>query len=191
MKLMSEEHDEDYYKNAKIYKLVDNTNGNIYIGSTVRTLKQRLRGHENKYNMYLKGTQLYYGTSFYILENEDYNIHLLERVKNCKSKRQLHERERYYIENCENCVNKVVPTRTKKEYTICHKQDKAEYDKVYRELNRDHRLQLKRDHYYKNKEAIQAKLKAKIYCDACNYEVSKGHYSAHCKSQTHIQNANA
>ena len=38
------------YLNGKIYKLIDNTNNNVYIGSTCNSLKDRLKGHRDKYN---------------------------------------------------------------------------------------------------------------------------------------------
>ena len=44
------------YQLGKIYKIVDNTNGNIYIGSTCeKYLSNRLSGHQSKYKLYLKG----------------------------------------------------------------------------------------------------------------------------------------
>ena len=49
-------------------------------------------------------------TSFKILENNDYNIILLETVK-CNSKDELLQRERYWIEST-TCVNKYIPSRT-------------------------------------------------------------------------------
>ena len=33
------------YRNGKIYKLIDLTNDNIYIGSTIETLDRRLKRH--------------------------------------------------------------------------------------------------------------------------------------------------
>ena len=98
---------------AKIYKIIDNTNDNIYIGSTCQSLKKRLSEHKNDYKRFLKG--LFNNvTSFDILKNNDYKIELLE---NCdiKTKQELLQRERYYIENNE-CLNKIVPGRNKKEY---------------------------------------------------------------------------
>ena len=41
---------------AKIYKIIDNTNQNVYIGSTCKTLKERLTKHKNNYKLFLKGT---------------------------------------------------------------------------------------------------------------------------------------
>ena len=43
------------YQNAKIYKIVDNTLDNIYIGSTCKTLEQRLKSHEQDYKKFKAG----------------------------------------------------------------------------------------------------------------------------------------
>jgi hypothetical protein len=37
------------YSNGKIYKIVDNTSDKVYIGSTCKSLKQRLTAHEEYY----------------------------------------------------------------------------------------------------------------------------------------------
>ena len=56
---------------AKIYKIIDNTNGNVYIGSTYESLKNRLSHHKSNYKAYLKG--LYgYTTSYDIIKNNNY-----------------------------------------------------------------------------------------------------------------------
>lgn len=103
------------YENAKIYIIVDNAKGNIYIGSTWEpTLAKRLAKHVGNYKDY-KNDKYHYVTLFDIIKIGDYNIILLEHVEICKSKDELHARERYYIENNE-CVNKCMPTRTKQEY---------------------------------------------------------------------------
>ena len=91
---------------AKIYKIVDDTNNNIYIGSTCQSLKTRLTHHKSNYKAYLKG--LYCNTtSFDIIKNNDYKIELLENC-NITTKQELIARERYYIEN-NNSLNKVIP----------------------------------------------------------------------------------
>ena len=74
---------------AKIYKIIDNTNGKIYIGSTCKTLKHRLSGHERDYKRFLKG--IYNNvSSFDIIKNDDYKIELIE---NCdiKTKQKFKE----------------------------------------------------------------------------------------------------
>ena len=131
--------------NAKIYQITDNTNNNIYIGSTCQSLKTRLSVHKSDYKRFLKG--LYNNVkSFDVLKNGDYKIELLE---NCdiKTKQELLERERFYIEN-NDCLNKNIPGRTDKEYKQYQKEYKKDYyfnnkekindiHKEYRETNKD------------------------------------------------------
>ncbi len=57
------------YSLGKIYKIVDNTNNNIYIGSTCEpTLARRLASHRTNYNNYLKEKNNF-TTSFDIIKN--------------------------------------------------------------------------------------------------------------------------
>ena len=56
------------YKNGKIYRLVCNTTGKQYIGSTCSTLCKRLYEHKHKYKQWLNGKRGL-TTSFYIIEN--------------------------------------------------------------------------------------------------------------------------
>jgi len=112
--------------NAKIYKIVDNINNNVYIGSTCCSLKKRLVNHKSNYKRFLKGI-FNNVTSFDILKNNDYKIELLEDCE-IKTKDELLAKERYYIEN-NDCLNKCIPVRTEKEY--------KQYQKEYRETNKD------------------------------------------------------
>jgi hypothetical protein len=79
-----------------IYKIIDNTSDRIYIGSTIKKLQPRLSQHKCHYKSYLAGKTTNYMTSFKILKNDDYGIELLEEV-HFQNKRQLHERECYFI----------------------------------------------------------------------------------------------
>ena len=83
------------YNDSKIYKIVDNTNGNIYIGSTAQTLKERLNNHKHNYKKYLIG-KFHYVASFDILKNNDYKIELLESC-NVNTKYELELIERKHI----------------------------------------------------------------------------------------------
>ena len=99
--------------NGKIYKITDNSNDNVYIGSTCKTLNERLLQHKYDYKRFLKG--LFPSVkSFDIIKNDDYNIELLE---NCdiKTKQELIARERFFIENNDS-LNKYIPGRSHKEY---------------------------------------------------------------------------
>lgn len=105
------------YQNGKIYKIVDNTNGNIYIGSTCeKYLSRRLQGHRDQKKC----------VSSCIINNNDYHIELIENWK-CNSKDELHKREQYWMDKLE-CVNK----------NRAHNPlNKKEYKKQYRLNNKE------------------------------------------------------
>jgi hypothetical protein len=139
------------YNRGKIYKIVDNTNGNVYIGSTCEpTLARRLTKHRGHYKEYLKGGN--YTTSFKILENNNYSIVLLEEFP-CETKDQLLARERYYIDN-NDCVNKYIPTRTNKEYREQNKDKIKQKMKEYYEQNKDKLNKKAKEYYEQNKDKI-------------------------------------
>ena len=100
----------------KIYKIIDNTNDNIYVGSTrQKLLSTRLAIHKYRKNC----------RAYEIIKNCDYKIQLIEETED-KS------RERYWIETTENCINKNIPCRTKEEI----KEYQRKYQKIYREKNK-------------------------------------------------------
>ena len=141
----------DFYQNGKIYKIVDNTNGNIYIGSTCKKLCQRIGLHRNHYKEYLKNNSSYM-TSFEIIKNGQYDIILLENVP-CDTKEQLHARERYYIES-HDCLNKYIPTRTGKEYREANSEKIKTYMTEYRDINKDKIKDQAKDYYEANKDKL-------------------------------------
>ena len=114
----------------KIYKIVDNTNENIYVGKTIQTLKRRLAQHKSHKNC----------SSRKILANEDYKIELIEETDD-------KTRERYWIENS-NCINEQIPGRTDEERRKRKKETRKEYDKK----NKDKKKQCDKRYRDKNKE---------------------------------------
>jgi len=130
-----------------IYKLHDNTNNTDYYGSTIQTLNKRLQEHKNKLDCSSKS----------IIENNDYIMILVETIE-FQDKKQLLEREKYYIQNYP-CINKYSPLRTKeeykeqqKEYYEEHKEQQKEYYQEYRELNKEKLLKQRKEYYEANKE---------------------------------------
>jgi hypothetical protein len=113
------------YNNSKIYKIIDNTNDNIYIGSTVKTLAQRLGQYRQDYKKYLNGKNTKYTSLFDILKNDNYDIILLEKPVNINSKDELNARERYYIDNLV-CVNKSNNKKTNKHLNNIKPNDEDE-----------------------------------------------------------------
>ena len=141
------------YNLGKIYKIVDNTNNNIYVGSTCEPiLARRLAGHVTSYKRFLKNNKNNI-SSYQILANGDYDIVLLE-LCSCDNKDELHKRERHYIETLE-CINKNVAGRSAREYMRDHREQNKEHQKEHYELNKD-KLCLYQREYYKNKKIEQA-----------------------------------
>ena len=91
------------YSQGKIYKIVCNKTGLIYIGSTYRSLEQRLKEHEYDCKKYLDKKTNTFISSIYVTFNNDYKIELIENYP-CKNRKELEEKEYYYINNIE-CIN--------------------------------------------------------------------------------------
>lgn len=155
------------YGNAKVYKIVCNISGDVYIGSTTVSLSRRLVQHRSDYKMHTEGSKRSKCRSFEVLKNGDYNIVLIENFK-CESKEQLLSRERYYIDSIE-CVNKVLPTQTPQEWRDKNRDEKKKYDKDFRD---------------KNIGKIKMYDQIKINCP-CGLTCSKHKFSRHIKSKTH------
>jgi hypothetical protein len=138
------------YNKGKIYKLVCNVTGLIYVGSTTKEyLSQRLTQHRGDYQRFLTGKYANV-TSFDVIKNGNYDIVLLESYP-CNSKDELFSRERYYIETLA-CVNKCIPGQTGKEYREKHKDKIIEKGKKYYEINKDKIKEKDKEYYEKNKD---------------------------------------
>jgi len=159
----------------KIYKIVDNTNGNNYVGITKQTLSQRLSHHKSK--MICRSRE--------IIKNGNYRIELIETTDD-----KL--RERYWIENTD-CINKYIPYRTKEE----KKRYGKLYNKEYYENNRDKFKQQKKEYYLDNKQKLNQKSKQyrEINRDKINqhskeyYQDNKGEILEQKKKDYHYRNS--
>jgi len=168
-------------KTGYIYKIFDNTNGNIYYGSTSQSLSQRITNHRSEYKKYLDGRGGY-TKSFDILKNNDYSYSVVEKVE-YNEKYELRQRERFYIEN-NDCVNIVIPLQTRKEYNQIHKTKLYEKKKEWNNNNREKVLENKKNFYHNNKERINEKRRVKVNCPQCNKEISNSNLSRHLKLHT-------
>jgi hypothetical protein len=137
------------YTKGKIYKIECYTTGLVYIGSTIQSLIQRLQSHRWDYNRYLNG-KIHFITSFDVLENDNYNIVLLEEYP-CENKEQLHAKEAEYIRNNE-CVNKRIPNRSWKERYSNNKEQILERQKQYYTNNKEQISERQKKYYIDNKE---------------------------------------
>ena len=175
------------YSNGKIYKLVCDTTKKIYIGSTTLKLCKRLAHHNSDFKIYNKGNKKY-NTSYEILENDNYQIVLLENVK-CDNREELLQRERFYIENME-CVNKCIPIRSKTEKKEINKITKQQYEENNKEsirIRKQKYYQEKREYMLERCEKYREKTDRtqKVMC-VCGSLVSKTYISTHKKTKKHI-----
>ena len=118
----------------KIYRIVDNTNSNVYIGQTTQLLNQRLREHKKSQKCRSRD----------IIKNGDYRIELIEETDD-KS------RERWWIENTD-CINITTPGRTREEWREDNKDKIKEYRREYYQDNKDHQAESQKEYREKNKE---------------------------------------
>ena len=93
------------YQNGKIYKLVDYTNGDIYIGSTTQTLSRRRQKHisDSKNHGKICNNRVITYSSHPIIMNGNHNIVLLELFP-CNMKDELRMKEQEWIDKTE-CIN--------------------------------------------------------------------------------------
>jgi len=106
---------------GKIYRIVCNITGEVYIGSCEnQTLGHRLSRHERQLDC----------ASKQIIERGNYRIELIEEII-CKTKEDLLWRERYWFEKTD-CVNVRRPIVTKEE----EKQTEREYERTRNEYHR-------------------------------------------------------
>ncbi len=137
------------YNNGKIYKIICDTTGDTYYGSTTMALCKRKSVHKDTAKQ--EGNY----TSSKIINGGNWRMVLIEAYS-CNTKEELFAREQYYIENFP-CVNKNIPKHTEES----RKAMKAECDKKYREANREELLKKKREYHHANKEIIAER--SKVY----------------------------
>jgi hypothetical protein len=148
--------------NGKIYKIepiCDCDDGEIYIGSTCQKLSQRMTKHRAGYKRWKlekkKNMMSYKLFEKYGIEN--CQIILIECI-DCKTKDELHAREAFYIKTL-NCVNKMMPLRTDKEYRYDNKEVLCERSKTYYVNNKEAVQKRKKEYSEKNKDKIKVKQK--------------------------------
>jgi hypothetical protein len=180
----------DRYSRGKIYKIVCNATGKQYIGSTTEpTLSKRLAKHRLNFKTWKNGHGNF-TTSYLILEEENYEIILIELYP-CSSRDELMMRERFWQDNIE-CINKVKSYTSKEEKKIYkkkwaddNKEQIAEKRKKWVDDNKEQILNKDRIRWENRKEKYNLQRREKICCLNCKKEINKGNLSRHqqkCKT---------
>ena len=93
------------YQNGKIYKIVNDINVKIYVGSTCNPLSKRMGQHRSVANNFItsgNGTEIQ--RHMYDLGIGHFEIILLESFP-CLNRDELNKRERYYVEQLKSELN--------------------------------------------------------------------------------------
>ena len=158
-----------------------------YIGSTVQTLKERIRKHKSNYKCWLNKTPKSYCSSFEIIKFEGYEVIEIEEVIG-ETEEECRFREQWWIEfyGRENLLNKVNANgwdkertkKTQKKYGEKHSEEIKEWRetnkekinkkrKEWRENNKEQIKIYNKEYYKEYQEINKEKLKTqrKEYCE--------------------------
>tara|TARA_R110002020_G_scaffold269438_1_gene484768 strand:+ start:27 stop:548 length:522 start_codon:yes stop_codon:yes gene_type:complete len=166
---------ENKYNQGKIYKLVCNITNEIYYGSTIETLKERLRKHNCFKDCVSRN----------ILERGDYEMILIKDYP-CNSKWELEEEEGKYIRE-NKCINIVIPHRTMKEWYEDNKENQNQRMKKWREDNSEYLKEYEKNRpnkkeRYEKKNIYNAE---KITCE-CGCIIRRDSLAKHRRNKKHI-----
>ncbi len=164
------------YTKGKIYKITNDYNNDVYIGSTCDKLSKRFSNHKCARKYEDKKT-----CPLYTLMNEvgfeRFRIQLIEDYP-CDDKYQLRQREAYYIRELAT-LNKTISFATETE--------KLETKRIYASSEKSKIVHNKasKTFYQNHKEQILEKNKEIIMC-ICGCELRKRDMARHEKTQKHL-----
>ncbi len=187
------------FQNAKIYKITNDFNNDIYVGSTCDTLHKRFSSHKS-----LSKTKHF---PLYILINEigfeRFKIELIENYP-CEDVYQLRQKEGEHIRKL-GTLNKIISGRDPKEYRDINKEKISIKHKEYKEKNKAIESEKRKEKYYlnreielvkmkkyrdENKDTLNDKKREKVYCSACDCWFSKCGHARHNKTLKHLEKQN-
>jgi len=182
---MAQERAHRNYANGKVY-MIESLEGNVrYIGSTCGELRKRMGQHKNNFESHRLG-KFHYVSSFDVLRYPDARILLVEDYP-CERLEQLVSREAHHIRTSE-CVNKVIPNRTRAEYYQDNRAEALEKATRHYRENKEEIMLKAKAYYNANKASISEKSKKKMMCEVCGYSVRVDGFTYHSKTKKHAAN---
>ena len=167
------------YQNGTIYVIRNQSDGDIYVGSTCQPLSKRMAMHRSDMKGYKKERKLY--TKMNELGADNFYIELVEECP-CDNLEQLRKKEGEYIRSM-GTLNSLISGRTKKEWTLeniehvkelnhnYYEEHKAEHNERSKKWRKEHSEEMKaykENWYAENKEDALKKSKER-------YEENKEH----------------
>ena len=142
---------QDFTK-GKIYKITNDFNDDVYIGSTCDRLVKRFAAHKaaakQEKNKNIPLYKLINNVGF-----ERFRIQLIEDFA-CNDKYELRQREGHYIRELSKNLNKKIEGRTVKQYYKENKEKILKRDKEYRDKNQEKIKETNKQYREDNKEKI-------------------------------------
>jgi len=176
------------YSNGKIYKISNDYNNEIYVGSTCDTIVKRFSCHKlearKEHNKHKPLYKLINEIGF-----DRFRIELIEDYP-CEDKYQLRQREGHFIREF-GTMNMKIDGRTRKEY-----------QEIWYEKNKETEKEKRKEKYYeniekeqennkkyreKNKDVLNEKKREKVYCAACDCWFNKCGQARHNNRLKHIE----
>ena len=138
-----------------IYKIFCNKTNKCYIGSTTMSLNKRINKHRSDCKLFIEGKKINKCSSVEIIKENDYDTIILEEIEitNLEELSERYKLERKYIESNLNNVNKIIPSRTEKEYYQINRKVKLERQNNYYKdpIKRERIKKYNLERYYKLK----------------------------------------
>ena len=164
---------------GRVYSLRTHQTDDIYIGSTIQTLSQRMTDHRVDYKAFLNN-KMNYISSYEILQYNDAYIELLFEGE-FESKNAFKKKEGEFQRSM-NCVNKNIAGRTLQEYRDEHKEQQLEYNTKYRDEHKEQQVEYNTKYKKEHQEQINENLRRKIKCE-CGSTICKGAKITHIKTK--------
>jgi hypothetical protein len=145
------------YSNTTIYKLCCNDTEitDVYVGHTTDFTRRKYEHKQSCNNETSKGYNFY--VYQFIRDNGGWiNWSMIEIEKiYCIDSNDALKNERKYIELLGATLNKILPTRTKTEWTETNKDHIKEYQEQYRESNKERLNEYNKEYRESNKERLK------------------------------------
>ena len=170
------------YSKAKIYKIYNNIDDDIYVGATCCSLSKRMAKHRcgakqsrtQHYKLYSKMNRL--GVEHFFIE-------LIFEYPECQNVEQLRKKEGEYIRKLKPILNHVISGRTHQEWIDENKEYKNNLDKDYYHKHKDEKREERKQYYQEKRETILNDLKQKCQWNFCGKILSKSFFNKHIKKQ--------
>ena len=183
------------YSKAKIYKIINTQDDEVYIGSTTQPLNARFRGHKCRWKE---------GITYRLYQHmskcgvDEFSIELVEEYP-CANKQELRSREGEWIKSL-GTLNDKQAGRSTQEYREDNAERIKEWHKRWTQEHKEHVYQRKKQWVEENKEATQAYMKeyhernkdridqrltATLTCE-CGCKVAARNIAKHKRTEKHI-----